>query len=225
MVAANVPFRLPRLAALSLAFVFGVVGFAMGINALVKSNDQKDTVRKAAAPLGATVNIDTNDVFDVGCVVTVVCGLVAVTSLASLVSLLFTRSARALTFLGLFLSFLTIWLFASLIPMTDFVANRQAKVSAFIGDVPLQDSLIQAVQQELGVTSVYHEIHYLRLAVILPWIAFLFGAIASALELIAARRVRNAPLVDNTTAPAMTSAEPAPSYKEKGETNIEQVQV
>ncbi|OSD07932.1 hypothetical protein PYCCODRAFT_1357883 [Trametes coccinea BRFM310] len=225
MVVANVPFRLPRLAALSLAFVFGVVGFAMGINALVKSNDQKDLVKKQAAPLGATVNIDTDDVFDVGCVVTVVCALVALTSLASLVSLLFARSARAFTFLGLFLSFLTIWLFASLVPMTDFVANRQAKVSAFLGTVPLPDSIIQTVQQQLGVTSVYRDIHYLRLAVILPWIAFLFSAIASALELMAARRVRNAPLVDNTTAPAMTSTEPAPSYKEKGDANVEQVQV
>ncbi|CDO77561.1 hypothetical protein BN946_scf184912.g60 [Trametes cinnabarina] len=221
MVVANVPYRLARTAALSLAFIFSVIGLAMGINALVKSNDQKDLVKKAAAPLGATVNIDTDDVFDVGCVVTAVCALIAATSLLSLVLLLFTRSARALSFLGFFLTFLTVWLFASLVPMTDFVANRQAKVSAFLGATPLPDSIIQSVQQQLGVTSVYRQIHYLRLAVALPWIAFLFGAIASALELIAARRVRNAPLAN----PATTSAEPAPSYKEKGDADVEQVQV
>ncbi|KAI0659101.1 hypothetical protein C8Q70DRAFT_988958, partial [Cubamyces menziesii] len=157
------PLKVPRLAALALTFVFGVVGFALGINALVKSNNQKDLVKQQAAPLGATVTIDTDDVFDVGCVVTAVCAALAVVSFASLVFLLFTRSTRTLTAQGLLLSFLTIWLFASLIPMSDFVANRQAKVTAFIGAVPVPDSLIQSVQQELGVSSVYNQIGYCKL--------------------------------------------------------------
>ncbi|KAH9896779.1 hypothetical protein C8Q73DRAFT_687002 [Cubamyces lactineus] len=223
MVAASTPYKVPRLAALALTFVFGVVGFALGINALVKSNNQKDLVKQQAAPLGATVSIDTDDVFDVGCVVTAVCAALAVVSLASLAFLLFTRSTRTLTLQGLLLSFLTIWLFASLIPMTDFVANRQAKVTAFIGAVPVPDSLIQTVQQELGVSSVYNQIGYLKNAVILPWFAFLFGAISSVLSLAAARRARYAPAA-SATAPA-AALEPAPSYKEKGDANIEQVQV
>ena len=60
-------------------------------------------------------------------------------------------------------------------------------------------------------------------AVILPWFAFLFGAISSVLSLAAARRARY------TSAPAAAAptaaSEPAPSFKEKGDTNIEQVQV
>ncbi|KAI8986864.1 hypothetical protein BD414DRAFT_487291 [Trametes punicea] len=44
--------------------------------------------------------------------------------------------------------------------MTDFVANRQAKVSAFLGGVPLPDSIIQTVQAQLGVTSIYRKIGY-----------------------------------------------------------------
>ncbi|KAJ8457515.1 hypothetical protein ONZ51_g11484 [Trametes cubensis] len=223
MVAASTPLKVPRLAALALTFVFGVVGFALGINALVKSNNQKDLVKQQAAPLGATVTIDTDDVFDVGCVVTAVCAALAVVSFASLVFLLFTRSTRTLTAQGLLLSFLTIWLFASLIPMSDFVANRQAKVTAFIGAVPVPDSLIQSVQQELGVSSVYNQIGYLKNAVILPWFAFLFGAISSVLSLAAARRARYTP-ASAAAAPAAAS-EPAPSFKEKGDTNIEQVQV
>ena len=60
-------------------------------------------------------------------------------------------------------------------------------------------------------------------AVILPWFAFLFGAISSVLSLAAARRARYAPAA-SAAAPAAAS-EPAPSYKEKGDANIEQVQV
>ncbi|KAI0360765.1 hypothetical protein OH77DRAFT_1378234, partial [Trametes cingulata] len=196
MLAANVPYRIARLASLFLTFAFGVIGFAMGINALVKSNNQKDLVKREA-PLGAQVDVNTDDVFDVGCVVTAVCAALAVVSLASIALLLFTRgtgassvplSTRTLPLQGLLLSFLTIWLFASLVPMTDFVANREAKVTATLGGVQLQPSVIKAVEQSLGVTSVYHEIDYLRLAVILPWIAFLFGAISSILSLLAARR-------------------------------------
>ncbi|KAI0635076.1 hypothetical protein C8Q77DRAFT_1217024 [Trametes polyzona] len=233
MIAQTVPLKAARLASLFLTFVFGVVGFAMGINALVKSNNQKDLV-KEKAPAGATVDINTDDVFTVGCVVTAVCAALAVVSLASLVLLFFTRpatqssvplSTRTLKPQGFLLAFLSVWLFAALVAMTDFVANREAKVSASIGNFPLQESVIKTVEQALGVTSVYRKIDYLRLAVILPWIAFLFGAISSALSLAAARRARHTSAEISTT--PYVAPEPAPSMKEKekGDADIEQVQV
>ncbi|KAI0826706.1 hypothetical protein BC628DRAFT_1319898 [Trametes gibbosa] len=221
------PFRAPRLAALFLTFAFGVVGFAMGINALVKSHDQKNLV-KDQAPSGATVNIDTNDVFKVGCVVTAVCAALAA---LSFVLLLFTRSttkaaaplsARTLPLQAILFSFLSVWLFASLVAMTDIVANRQAKVSAFIGTLQLQDSIIKAVEAQLGVTSVYREIDYLRLAVILPWIAFLFSTISSVLSFAAVRRSARHTSTAFTSTPAR-APEPAASVKE--ETDIKQVEV
>ncbi|KAI0366031.1 hypothetical protein BV20DRAFT_698427 [Pilatotrama ljubarskyi] len=230
MLAANVPYRIARLASLFLTFAFGVIGFAMGINALVKSNNQKDLVKREA-PLGAQVDVNTDDIFDVGCVVTAVCAALAVVSLASLALLLFARSTtasnvplstRTLPIQALLLSFLTIWLFASLVPMTDFVANREAKVTATLGGVQLQPSVIKAVEQSLGVTSVYHEIDYLRLAVILPWIAFLFAAISSALSLAAARRARH--VAPTTTTTPATTADPAPSVNEKG-AKVDETQV
>ncbi|EIW55806.1 uncharacterized protein TRAVEDRAFT_22244 [Trametes versicolor FP-101664 SS1] len=230
MLAATTPLRTARLAALFLTFAFGVIGFATGINALVKSNDQKDLV-KNQAPLGAVVTIDTGDVFKVGCVVTAVCAALAALSLASLVLLLFTRpaksgaalSTRTLPLQGGLFAFLTLWLFAALVAMTDFVANREAKVTAFIGTLQLQPAVIKTVEAQLGVTSVYREIDYLRLAVILPWIAFLFGAISTALSFAAARRARHVSAAP-VSAPVAAS-EPAPSFKGKNEANVEQVQV
>lgn len=167
MLAATTPYKAAHLATLFLTFAFSVIGFATGINALVKSNDQKNLV-KEQAPLGAVVTINTGDIFKVGCVVTAVCAALAVLSLASIALLLFTCSAKSGVLLstrtlplqgGLFV-FLTLWLFAALVAMTDFVANREAKVTAFIGTLQLQPAVIKTVEAQLGVTSVYREINY-----------------------------------------------------------------
>lgn len=163
----TVPLKFPRLVSLFFLACFGVVGMCVGINALAKSNQQKDFLRKNA-PSGATVNIDTSDVVASGTVITVACGLLALTSFLIFVPLLLlpkgasTRalSTRTLPIQTSILGFLTIWLFATLIPFTDFVATRQAKVTAFLGSVQLPQSIIQAAQKQLGVTGVYKDIGY-----------------------------------------------------------------
>lgn len=140
---------------------------SLGINALAKSNDQKDFL-KTHAPQGATVNIDTSDVMSVGTIVTVVCGLLALVSVIIFVPLLLlpqgasTRalSTRTLPLQTAVLAFLTVFLFAALVPFTDFVATREAEVTAFLGTVQLPQSIIQAAQRQLGVTGVYKDIDY-----------------------------------------------------------------
>ena len=73
------PLRPPRLLSLVLLFAFGIAGMGVGINALVKFNDEQRRF-KSAAPGGATVHTDANDVLDSGYVITVVCGLIALAS-------------------------------------------------------------------------------------------------------------------------------------------------
>ena len=58
------------------------------------------------------------------------------------------------------LAFLSVWLFATLVPFTDFVATSAAKVTASLGDTPLSPAEIQAYQNALGLTSVYHKLSY-----------------------------------------------------------------
>ncbi|KAI0929478.1 hypothetical protein AcV7_005322 [Taiwanofungus camphoratus] len=182
-----------RAVSLFLSFAFGVVGMSLGINALAKSHHQKHEIRNAA-PQGAVVSINTHDVLASGVVVTVVCGLIALTSFLSASHGFITRRSKSVIsrrtapmVAGAVLGFLTIWLFATLVPFTDFVARRHSKVSATLGGVPIPANVIQSVQQALGVTPVYHKIHYLRNATILPWFAFLFGGTSSALSIAAAR--------------------------------------
>ncbi|TCD68134.1 hypothetical protein EIP91_011499 [Steccherinum ochraceum] len=222
------PYRLARLASLFLSFSFGVIGFGVGVNALVKSNTAKDQLRQNAN--GATVNIDTADVFKSGVVVTVASGLLALASLFALPSALLSSgrgrysSSRLLTVQSALLGFLTVFLFAALTPFTDFVANRQAKISAFLGAVPVPDSIIQQVEAGLGATPVYKNIDYLKNTAILPWFAFLFGLTSTILTFVAARR---------TAAAATTSGfgrniggTNAPSYAADDEkkANVETVQ-
>ncbi|OBZ78373.1 hypothetical protein A0H81_02248 [Grifola frondosa] len=226
MSAELVSLKHARVPALLLSFAFGVAGFATGINALVKSDHQKRAIR-SVAPAGATVNIDTSDVFAVGCVVTAVCGAIAVASAAFFLLLIFAKpylgspvpfSTRTLRFQSHILLFLTIGLFACLVPFTDFVANREANVTAFIGTLQLPQVIIQNVEQSLGLTSVYHRIGYLRLATIIPWITFLLSAISTGLSYAAARHARKA--VDLRTENSLNG-----SIKEKIEGDVKQREV
>jgi len=175
----------------ALTFAWGVITAAIGINALIKSNHDKDRVRHAVPP-SATVNIDIKDVFDSGVVLSVVAALIALTSLLSLIILVFRRNAtssgRILRFLSYFLAFCTVWLFATLIPYDHFYATGSAKVSATIDGIAVPQTIIQTVEKATGVTAVYKHIHYVRNLAIIGWIAFLFAGITSVVSLLSAHR-------------------------------------
>ncbi|TBU58334.1 hypothetical protein BD310DRAFT_927487 [Dichomitus squalens] len=197
MSSAYTPLSLARVVSLFLAFVFGVVGLALNAEAFVRSTNQKSEIKRVA-PQGTSIHLDNSDVVSAGGAVLAFSTVIALVSLASLVLHLLspTRSlsTRTLPLQGVLLAIGTLGLFASLVAMTDFVANRQVKVSASIGGTPVPASLVQSVEQSLGVTPVYHKIFYLKRAVILPWFAFLFGAISTALSFASPR---NAPAPAN----------------------------
>ena len=168
MATASAPFKFARIASLILSSVFGIVGLALGVDALVKGNHEKERIQ-SLVPRGTTVDIDTHDVVTVGAVVSAFSAALGVASLASLALLLAalvtaksgpTLASRTLSLQGVLLSILTLGLFGALVPMTDYVANREAKVTAKIGRLTLPPSIVQSVQDAIGATSVYHEISY-----------------------------------------------------------------
>ncbi|GBE84228.1 predicted protein [Sparassis crispa] len=213
----SAPLKVARLVSLALATAFGIIGMSVGISAVVKSNRQKTKVRHSV-PAGTSVSIDTNDVLHSGIVNTVVCGLLAVVSFSALITTLVSASGRraSLIFAHVLL-FLSIWLFATLVPFTDFVANRQAKVSATLDGISLPQSVIQAVQAQIGVTGIYHKLLYLRIASALPWIAFLFGVL-SAVFLYATERGADSsryPLAAGGTVGSIREVDDKPKEAEK----------
>ncbi|KAI0717453.1 hypothetical protein C8T65DRAFT_707266 [Cerioporus squamosus] len=225
MTLATVPYKTARLVSLFLSFAFGIVGLGLGIDALVKGNEDKSTVRSLVPP-GTVVDIDTDDVVNAGGVVTGFCAALAVMSLLSLLLLLFSGkrgpslASRTLPLQATLLALFTLGLFGSLVAFTDFVANRQAKVSASLGGVPVPPAIVQSIENAIGVSPVYHVKSYLRLAVILPWIAFLFGLTSSVLSLLAAARSRRTYATTRDTASDATGAEF--SKEKKGNVNVGQ---
>jgi len=189
----------PRLISLSLAFAFSFISGSVGLNALIKSNQQKSAIRKDL-PAGTSVNVNDNDVFRSGVVITTISALIVVLSFIYILMLLLSRrkdtassrltrlSERSLPFQWISLAFCAVWLFATQIPFTHFFATRSAQVHAFVGNVEIPPSFVQTVQNQLGLTSVYKKIGYLRLLAILPWFAFLFTTIAAGVCFLASRR-------------------------------------
>ncbi|KZT25817.1 hypothetical protein NEOLEDRAFT_1147578 [Neolentinus lepideus HHB14362 ss-1] len=196
--------RLLRLTSLALAFAWGVIGFALGVSAVVKSNHQKSEIRHAA-PAAASISISTADILGAGGALTGACGLLFVESLLFLLSsFLPVPLLGSLPLQSHLLAFTTVFIFAAAVPTSDFVARRQAKVHASLGGVELPPSVIQSVQNQLGVTGVYKHIHYLRLIAIIPWIAFLFALTSTVLSYRAARR---APATAATAPPSLEEDE------------------
>lgn len=179
--------RTARLVSLCLSFAFGVVGMAVGINGLVKFKQEKKTLLGAVPP-GATVDLNTHDVLNSGYVLTVVSGLIALASNLFLLPIIIpvfglpALVGRTLRLQGAILAFLSVWLFATLVPFTAFFANRSAKITASIGNVVLSPASVQAIVASLGATTEYKHVGYLRLSAVLPWFAFLFGTTSAVLS-------------------------------------------
>lgn len=152
-----------RLVALFLCWAFGVIGGSVGLNALIKSNQEKSHLKNSAPP-PTKVYIDTNDIFQVGVVVTVVCTLISIVSFNALLWELLPKfrgfAGRTRRIVGFVLAFLSVWLLASLIPFTLFFATGEAKVTAFIGPLELPQSAIQQVEKALGATRAYKDKSY-----------------------------------------------------------------
>lgn len=162
-----------------MTFAWGVIAGSVGLNALIKSNQQKSKLRKAVAPI--QVNIDTGDIFKVGVVLTVVAAIIAIVAFISLgLSFLSRKASSASRIQGAVLAFLGTWLLACQIPYTVFFATRAANVTAKLGNISIGKDVIAQTEKALGVTSVYKNIDYLKLVAILPWFTILFTFISAA---------------------------------------------
>jgi hypothetical protein len=171
-----------RLLVLFLAFSFGVITSGLGLNAIIKSNQEKASL-KSAAPPPTVVHIDTNgqfgvynhlvmytnyssstDIFSAGTSATVAAGLAALDIFTYVMQpVLFPKlfsSTRFSRLQPIVLAFLATWLFASLIVFTDFFATRSAQVTATLGGVQLPAQVIAQVEKSLGATPLYRKKHY-----------------------------------------------------------------
>ncbi|KAJ8454556.1 hypothetical protein ONZ45_g19258 [Pleurotus djamor] len=214
MSSSSVPLRIPRIAALSLTFALSVIASSAGLNSLIKSRQSQSSLASKVPP-PTVIEIDISDVRRTGIIATVVCLLSALLSFAFIVIIALPLnyrststplSTRTLRLQWLLLAFLAVFLFAVQVPFTLFFATRSASIRAFVGNLELPQSVIQTVQSQLGVSSVYKDIDYLRLTAVFPWLAFGSLLVSIAVTIAAIYRAR-APASFAQDAPGSTMSE------------------
>ncbi|KAF9002422.1 hypothetical protein BDQ17DRAFT_1172948, partial [Cyathus striatus] len=154
----------------------------IGLNALVKSNQQKSAIKsKVSSPTVITIN--TSDILNVGIVLTAITAFTAVL-ISKFVLLMITPrtrpfAVRTLRIQGLILLFFSIWILACNIPYTLFFNTREAKVRAFLGPTELSHDIIKALEQKLGSSGVYKDQWYLKLLLGCIWPGWFFITVAA----------------------------------------------
>ncbi|KAJ6551136.1 hypothetical protein B0H19DRAFT_995614 [Mycena capillaripes] len=207
------PLKFPRLITLFLAWAWSLISLAIGINAFVKSNKDKNGI-KDEVPAPTTISIDTNDVFQAGAVVTTISVLILVLSTLYIGLMVVDANARSgistrtLPLQYLSLGFLAVWLFATEIPVSLFVSTRSAKVSASIDGIMLPNNVIKTVERALHAKTRYKDFSYLKLLAILPWFTFIFTVAAALVAFLASSRARRN--ASSKTAPASNTVEQKP---------------
>jgi len=101
------------------------------------------------------------DVYQSGVVVTSICAALA---LLSTIFLLVTivwpnRATGSLKIQAWMVTFFSVWIFVTQIPYTVFVANRRAKVDAFLNGVQLPPQTVQAALAAAGESDKYSSQH------------------------------------------------------------------
>ncbi|KAG5640571.1 hypothetical protein DXG03_008058 [Asterophora parasitica] len=122
---------------------------------------------------------------------------------------------RTLRTQGWLLTFCSVWLFACAVPFTYIFANRSAIVRAFIGDIELPHSVIEAMQKQGGTSSEYKTMSYLRWVAIFPWITILFTSIAALVLFRASNHVSAAPILVNESVSSVEEKEKATEEREE----------
>ncbi|KAF8810892.1 hypothetical protein BYT27DRAFT_7090879 [Phlegmacium glaucopus] len=188
----SAPWFTTRVVSLLLAWCWGIIGAAVGLNALVKSNEQKAAVNRAV-PRPTIVTINIRDVYVLGVLSTTACLLiVAFTTTFLCMTLCRPKSFhRTLFFQAMLLILSCVWLFSVLVPLTIFHAKRSARVNAYLDGIQLPVYVVNTVENALDITGVYKRIYYLRIAVVLPWFTFLFTLFAAVMLFIASYSVEH----------------------------------
>lgn len=101
------------------------------------------------------------DLYQTGVVLTTVCATTALlATIFFLVTLRWPRNADgSLKIQAWIFTFFSVWLFATQIPYTVFVANRHAKIDAYLLGEQLPAQAVQAALAAAGESTKYSKLH------------------------------------------------------------------
>jgi len=182
-----------RRAVYFLAFAFSVIGFGAGINAAVKTADQKVFVDEHV-PVGFNVSITNVDITATGAFLLIGSfGLGLSALLALIFDFLPTRNTLFTRFGGFVLAFWTAWVFILDIANTAISRGRSASVDARLQgtDAHIPNGIIEQTEKMLGVSPKYWDHPDVRFFAIVTWFTFAFGAAATFVAFKASRPAPN----------------------------------
>jgi len=176
------------------------MGGSVGLNAVVKRNQQVARVKHEVAAQHVTLSVDTWDLLRSGIVLGT--GCIVLSLVATVWQFLLFRdirnkgqsssvqplSTRTLLFQWISLGFMSIWLLASEIAVTKIAVTSGAKTTAYLDGQQLPEAAVQATQTQLGVNPAYWAQGFVRLQVIPPWVAFGLAAATTVVSFIAWKR-------------------------------------
>jgi hypothetical protein len=201
------PLRKQRLAALALCAAWYIISGSIGLNALIKANQTETRFRKQAPP-GVTLRFHINDLYQPGVILTTVCAATALLAMIFFtVTLVWPKNATgSLKIQAWIFTFFSVWLFATQIPYTIFIANRNAKIDAFLAGRQLPAQAVQAALASAGESTKYSKLHFAVLLAIFPWISLLSSIVLVFVLFAAARRHKQSP-VETTSQPPISDGE------------------
>jgi len=201
------PLKEQRLVAFALCLAWAIIGGSIGLNALIKSNQTQTRFRKEAPP-GVILHFDINEVYQPGVIITSICTTLALlAAIFILVTLVWPKRATGSLKIqaGIF-TFFSVWLFATQIPYTVFVAKHRAKITAFLNGLQLPAPAVQAALSEAGESDKYSKLHPVVLLAIFPWISLLFTVVLIVVLFMAARKRAE---LEATSRPSISGGEKA----------------
>ncbi|KAN0125881.1 hypothetical protein V8E52_001088 [Russula decolorans] len=201
------PLRKQRLAALALCAAWYIISGSIGLNAQIKANQTETRFRKEA-PQGVTLKFHINDLYQPGVVLTTICAATALlATIFFIVTLVWPKNATgSLKIQAWIFTFFSVWLVATQIPYTVVVANRNAKVDAFLAGTQLPAQAVQAALAAAGESTKYSKLHFAVLLAIFPWISLLSSVGLIFVLFAAARRHKQSP-VESTSQPPVSDGE------------------
>jgi hypothetical protein len=201
------PLRKQRLAALALCAAWYIISGSIGLNAQIKANQTETRFRKEA-PQGVTLKFHINDLYQPGVVLTTICAATALlATIFFIVTLVWPKNATgSLKIQAWIFTFFSVWLVATQIPYTVVVANRNAKVDAFLAGTQLPAQAVQAALAAAGESTKYSKLHFAVLLAIFSWISLLSSVGLIFVLFAAARRHKQSP-VESTSQPPVSDGE------------------
>ncbi|KAG8220660.1 hypothetical protein J3R82DRAFT_2938 [Butyriboletus roseoflavus] len=183
------PLEVERRCLLFLSSVFAVVGFSVGLNALVKANQARSYINLLVVPHGI-IDIGIHDVFATGAVITAICALLAILSgvFCALTWHPIKHKAYSFRIHSWVLFLCATWLFATLVTYDYFFVNRSAQITINLHGQPIPEPIVQHLANILDFPYAYRDVYCLRLLAVLPWFAFILAMIAGVVLHLAACR-------------------------------------